>query len=122
MSILCEWSQGFSSEIKEGVAKRQLNRKEDVRDQSVGIMVIMPELRAQRSEIIEVTGPREENMLGTDWGTETGRRRQLRRCGKSTHGAGSRTVRTVFQEGATLVQSVLLPNGTGFSLRTERPL
>lgn len=86
MSILCEWSQEFSSEIKEGVAKRQLNRKEDVRDQSVGIMVIMPELRAQRSEIIEETGPREENMLGTDWGTETGRRRQLRRCGKSTWG------------------------------------
>lgn len=122
MSILCEWSQEFSSEIKEGVAKRQLNRKEDARDESVGIMVIMTELRAQRLETIEETGPREENVLGTDCSTETGRRRQLRRCGKSTYGAKSWKVRTVFQEGARLVQSMLLPNCTSFSLRTECPL
>lgn len=81
-------------------------------------MAIMTELRAQRLEIIEETGPRGENMLGKDWGTETGRR-QLKRCGKSTHGAGPWKVRTVFQEGARLVQSMLLPNCTRLKLRTE---
>lgn len=74
MLILPEWSQELSSEIKEESAKRQLNRKEDVRDESVGIMVIMTELRAQSLEIVEETGSRGENMLGKDWGTETGRR------------------------------------------------